>query len=101
MSDPPTEPTNVVSITGGDVLRPDMPANAYVVQEMERLLEMARSGEIQGILTAYLHRDEVANWSACGYLLYPQLLGQLHRCERYVHRQWDIRDDERNKRDGC
>ena len=36
-------------------------ANATVVEELERLLEAARSGEIVGISGAYVHRDKLVS----------------------------------------
>lgn len=47
---------NVVGIHGRPVPELGKP-NDHLIAEIERLLEMARSGEIQGLLGAYLYRD--------------------------------------------
>lgn len=53
----PTEKPNVVSLRGEPIRQPGE-VIPEVVDELERLLGMARSGEIQGIAIVFIHSDE-------------------------------------------
>jgi hypothetical protein len=52
----------VVSLNGAVAL-PDAKPNETLVQELERLLEAARAGEIVGMAGAYQHKDRVITYS--------------------------------------
>jgi hypothetical protein len=56
---------NVVSLHGGTDLRSPEP-NATLVEELERLLEAARAGEIVGMAGSYVHRDRAVSYSYAG-----------------------------------
>lgn len=59
------EPTKVVSLRGGAIPCPGEPWPG-VVEELERLLEAARAGEIIGIAVAVIHRDEATSSNFVG-----------------------------------
>jgi hypothetical protein len=52
-------------------------ANQTVVEELERLLEAARSGEIVGMAGAYTHRNRIATYSFAGSVGGYALIGGL------------------------
>jgi hypothetical protein len=60
-----TEP-KVVSIRGEPFAQPGVPQDD-VIEQLERALEMARSGEINGVLMAANHADECTSSSRRGY----------------------------------
>ena len=41
--------------------------NEAVVKELERLLEMAKSGEVLGIAIATVHPGDLTCWRRCGH----------------------------------
>jgi hypothetical protein len=49
--------------------------NATVVQELERLLEAARAGEIVGIAGSYMHKDKVVTYSYAGLVAGYSIVG--------------------------
>ena len=51
--------------------------NDRLVQEIERLLDMARSGEIVGMAGTYLHKDKGASYSFAGIVGSYGLIGGL------------------------
>jgi hypothetical protein len=48
--------SNVVSLSGAPAMEAGEP-DPNLIGELERLLELARSGEAQGIVGAFLYRD--------------------------------------------
>jgi hypothetical protein len=48
--------SNVVNLLGEAAMESGEP-DGYTIAELERLLEAARSGEVQGVTGAYLYRD--------------------------------------------
>ena len=67
---------NVVALRG-DVPVSFAVVNERLVEEMERLLEAARAGEIVGLAGAYLHRDKSASYSFAGSVGSFSLIGGL------------------------
>jgi hypothetical protein len=67
---------NVVSLYGGTVPETGM-ANETLVEELERLLEAARSGEIVGMVGAYHHKDKGNSYSFAGMVACYGLIGGL------------------------
>jgi len=68
---------NVVSLHGKTFAPPEPAANATLVEELERLLEAARAGEIVGLAGAYLHKDRVVTYSYAGVVGGFGLIGGL------------------------
>jgi hypothetical protein len=69
----------VVSLRGNlslEVQNPNKP-NATVVEELERLLEAARAGEIIGLAGSYIHKDKMITYSYAGAVASYGLLGGL------------------------
>ena len=66
----------VVSLNGALTLAEAKP-NQRVVQELERLLEAARAGEIVGIATACQHKNRVISYSYAGQVGGYGLIGGL------------------------
>jgi hypothetical protein len=67
----------VVSLHGTFVRPPVAEPNATVVQELERLLEAARSGEIVGLAGSYMHKDKVVTYSYAGLVAGYSVVGGL------------------------
>jgi hypothetical protein len=67
---------NVISMRG-HLLPPAAEPNSNVVEELERLLEAARAGEIVGLAGAYVHRDKVVSYSYAGAVASYSMLGGL------------------------
>ncbi len=67
---------NVVGLRGHFQL-PSIEPNATVIEELERLLEAARAGEILGLAGAYVHRDKVVSYSYAGAVASYGMLGGL------------------------
>ena len=65
----------VVSLHGAQPLAP--PPNQTLVDELERLLEAARSGEIVGMAGSYWHRNSTATYSYAGLVGSFAMLGSL------------------------
>lgn len=55
----------VVSLRGGEIPSPGVPL-PDVIAEAERILEMARSGEIVGIAAVFNHSDECTSSNYAG-----------------------------------
>ncbi len=67
---------NVISLRG-QYAPPSPEPNATVIEELERLLEAARAGEILGLAGAYVHRDKVISYSYAGAVASYGMLGGL------------------------
>lgn len=57
--------SNVVGMGGQEIAVPGTVA-PDVVAELERVLEMARSGEIKGVMVAVIHHDDCVSGSRKG-----------------------------------
>jgi hypothetical protein len=57
---------SIVSIRDGVEIRPPGEPNPAVVEQVERLLEMARSGELSGIAAAICWSDECTSHLIAG-----------------------------------
>lgn len=66
----------VISLRGNVSLETGKP-NPTVVEELERLLEAARSGEIVGLAGSYIHKDKMVTYSYAGAVASYGLLGGL------------------------
>jgi hypothetical protein len=51
--------------------------NSTVVEELERLLDAARAGEIVGLAGSYIHKDKMITYSYAGAVVSYGLLGGL------------------------
>jgi hypothetical protein len=67
---------NVVALRG-EFTPPQGVVNARLVEELERLLESAKSGEIVGMAGSYLHKDRQSSWSFAGVVGSYGLIGGL------------------------
>lgn len=67
---------NVVSFRGGFTL-PQAQPNHTLIEEIERLLEAARAGEIVGMAGTYMHRDKTVSYSYAGAVASFGMLGGL------------------------
>jgi hypothetical protein len=67
---------NVVALRG-EFHAPEPEVNGRLVEELERLLESARSGEIVGMAGTYLHKDKAASYSFAGTVGPYSLIGGL------------------------
>jgi len=62
----------------GTVMAPEQPQpNAMLVQELERLLQAARAGQIVGMAGVYRHRDLAVTYSYAGSIGGFALIGAL------------------------
>jgi hypothetical protein len=61
-----SESQKVVSLNGAPFIQPGEP-QADVIEQLERVLEMARSGEISGIVIIAIHADECTSSCRRGY----------------------------------
>jgi hypothetical protein len=67
---------NVVALRGE--LKPQRSeVNERLVEELERLLEAARAGEIVGMVGSYLHKDKCASYSFAGMIGSYGMIGGL------------------------
>jgi hypothetical protein len=68
----------IVSLTGAAPLaEPEAKPNETLVQELERLLQAARAGQIVGMAGAYQHQDRVITYSYAGTIGGYAVLGGL------------------------
>jgi hypothetical protein len=68
----------IVSLTGAVTLaEPEAKPNETLVQELERLLQAARAGQIVGMAGAYQHQDRVITYSYAGTIGGYAVLGGL------------------------
>ena len=49
-----------------------------LVERLEKLLEMARSGELTGMAFVYQYRDEGFSWGCAGTFARAKIVGALH-----------------------
>jgi hypothetical protein len=56
---------------------PAVEPNQTVVEELERLLEAAKSGEIVGLAGSYMHKDKVVTYSYAGLVAGYSIVGGL------------------------
>ena len=76
----------IVSLNGSVAL-PDAKPNETLVQELGRLLEAAKAGEIVGMAGAYQHNNRVITYSYAGHVGGYGILGGLDCLkERLVRR---------------
>jgi hypothetical protein len=69
---------NVVNLFGAaPQTQPEGQPNATVIEELERLLQAARAGEIIGLAGSYVHRDKVVTYSFAGIVGSYGLIGGL------------------------
>ncbi len=61
----------------GEYHPPKQEANERLVEEIERLLDLARAGEIVGMAGTYLHKDKAASYSYAGVVGSYSLVGGL------------------------
>lgn len=66
--------SEIVSLYGQTVPQ-ERVVRAGVVEALERALEQARSGEVQGIALAMLHADGLGSYALCGCVGAYSLLG--------------------------
>lgn len=67
---------NVVALRG-ELRLPEAVVNERLVEEMERLLQAARAGEIVGMAGTFLHKDKGASYSFAGSVSSYSLIGGL------------------------
>jgi hypothetical protein len=68
----------IVSLTGAaPFAEPEAKPNETLVQELERLLQAARAGQIVGMAGAYQHQDRVITYSYAGTIGGYAVLGGL------------------------
>ena len=65
---------NVISLRG-HFTPPSAEPNTTVIEELERLLEAAKAGEILGLAGAYIHKDKVVSYSYAGAVASYGMLG--------------------------
>lgn len=70
----------VVAIDGGEVLVAGSP-QPTVVELLERLLEKARVGQIQGISCAWIEPDRLASWENTGLIAPYALVGAVTKAQ--------------------
>ncbi|MGA3342359.1 MAG: hypothetical protein ABSD11_17520 [Methylocella sp.] len=66
----------VVSLRGNFNVPPAQPNNT-LIEEIERLLEAARAGEIVGMAGTYVHKDKAVSYSYAGAVASYGMLGGL------------------------
>ena len=68
----------IVTLNGAvPVMEPEAKPNETLVQELERLLQAARAGQIVGMAGAYQHRDRIITYSYAGMIGGYAVLGGL------------------------
>jgi hypothetical protein len=68
----------IVSLNGTvPITEPEAKPNETLVQELERLLQAARAGQIVGMAGAYQHQDRVITYSFAGAIGGYAVLGGL------------------------
>lgn len=66
--------SEIHSIFGGRIA-PEGGVSEQCVEELERLLEMAKSGEIKGFAGVSLHADNSGSYTICGFIGGYSMLG--------------------------
>jgi hypothetical protein len=78
---------NVVSLRGDKVQNPGTP-NAEVIEDIERLLEAARSGEINAIAYAVRYKDDLTSYRWVGIISRAMVgaieLAKLGMCQQEI-----------------
>jgi hypothetical protein len=67
---------NVISLRGSFATPPAHP-NRTVVEELERLLQAAKAGDIVGLAGTYVHKDKVVTYSFAGAVASYGMIGGL------------------------
>lgn len=69
--------SNVVNMHGepADITPPGTP-DPDIVEQLEMMLELARSGEMNGLMVAWTYHDGATNGASKGYLSYS-LVGRM------------------------
>jgi hypothetical protein len=68
----------IVSLNGAvPIAEPEAKPNETLVQELERLLQAARAGQIVGMAGAYQHQDRIITYSFAGAIGGYAVLGGL------------------------
>jgi len=68
--------SNVVMLNGGSTPHAGE-CNQTLIEELERLLQAARSGEIVGLAGAFVHRNKLVGYSFAGEVTGYALIGGL------------------------
>lgn len=68
---------SVVPLHGGTLVRHTTQPDEDTVQELEMLLSMAKSGEIQGIAFSLIHSDGSGSWGQAGFVVGYTTIGAL------------------------
>jgi hypothetical protein len=68
---------NVISLRNGQPFPTAPRPNTTVIEELERLLEAARAGEIIGIAASYTHKDKQVTYSYAGSVVSYPMIGGL------------------------
>lgn len=72
----------VVSLRGDPVMAPGE-VSPSTVALAERILEMARSGEIQGLVAVMLHSDSAVSYDCTGAVTFS-IVGKLTQVTNYL-----------------
>jgi len=76
MTETGTMTDNVVSLRGS-FDAPSARPNRTVVEELERLLQAAKAGDIVGLAGTYVHKDKVVTYSFAGAVASYGMIGGL------------------------
>ncbi|MGF7163461.1 hypothetical protein FHS85_005129 [Rhodoligotrophos appendicifer] len=76
---------NVISL-GGAIVPEEAQANATLVEELERLLEAAKAGEIIGMAGSYVHKGRAASYSYAGNVGGFAIIGGLECAKEHLVR---------------
>ena len=87
---------NVVSLNGGNILHGPGNPNEVLVEDLERLLQMAKDGEVVAAMTVAEHADGCTSLKGCRpgtfHAIYS-IVGQLHRASAELLRYANDRDN--------
>jgi len=73
----------------GDAL-PDGSPNQNLIDYLEHTMELAKSGQIQGIAAVALHNSGSASWACGGYTGGYSMLGALQELQYYLVSARDV-----------
>jgi hypothetical protein len=76
----------VVTLNGTPIATVEPQPNETLVQELERLLQAARAGQIVGLAGAYQHQDRAVTYSYAGMVGGFGLLGGLDCLKEHLLR---------------
>lgn len=68
--------SNVIALNGGPTPRAG-DGNQTLIEELERLLQAARAGEVVGLAGAYVHGNKLVGYSFAGEVSGYALIGGL------------------------